>query len=202
MSRTKNTGKLTAQAIYAVASQFMTKENAARIAGYTQKSATAQHINVKPYAYEIAEIRQRLSMIPGFVSYFDQIADLHEIRVEARLDGDRASRIAADKEINKMQGYPAPLKMEIEGRQRVTVAVMEFKQLVGESGIDPLTVRRELDYRKRIKEGNNTPQQKEVGDEQSEQPEGIKESGAAWDREGEGVRVGNVGREVASGVSV
>ena len=149
--RPKKAEGLSKSAIYAVLSTFMTKDQAARVAGYSGKSARAQHINTKPYAVEISEMRSRLQDLPGFASFLDTIADLVDIREKSKNDGDRQSRLAANKQIAKNMGYEAPLKMELEQRLHINVAAQIIHEVLRQ-GLTPAAVREELKRRKRAKE--------------------------------------------------
>jgi hypothetical protein len=139
------------RAIYAILSTVLDKGTAKVISGYGEGTNPGM-IDIAPYAGTVSEIREKLSNIPGLVSYLDQVSKLVQIRDEAMADGDRESALAAMREANKMQGYLAPLKLEVESRVKVTGAVMELKVLLGATGLTPTAVGKELERRRKVKE--------------------------------------------------
>ena len=138
-------------AVYAVLSIFMPKEDAAKLAGYSESSAAAQHINVKPYAVEVADIRKRLADIPNFVSFLDLAVDLKQIKDNAITEKDYQSALGAIKQLSKNMGYEAPLKMEMEARIKIGGAAQIIHDVLMR-GITPEKIAAEKERRKRIKE--------------------------------------------------
>lgn len=132
----KENPKLPKAAVYSVLSALLPPRQAADLAGLSPKHKIA-HINVAPYQVEVNDIRKKLAELPGMCSYLDQIVRAVEIRDDEEVD--TTNRLAAIKEINKMQGYLAPVKMEMEQRVKISGAVMELKAIIG-SGITPQAI--------------------------------------------------------------
>jgi len=143
--------KIPNDAVYAVLRVVLPDRDAKVLAGYSKNSHCGK-LNIKRYALTVDEVRQRLSDMPGLVSYLDQIAKLARVQEESLDDGDRDSFLAAARTINKMQGYDAPQKIEVDQRSRITIADMEIKAIMTEYGVQPEEIRKELERRKQIKE--------------------------------------------------
>ena len=142
--------ELPQSAVFAVLNTILPVSQARALAGYADKSSRGR-IDVSRYSMTVGEIRDKLADIPGLVSYMDQIAELIQMKASAKTVGDNATVLASIKEINKMQGYIAPLKMEIENKIKISGAVLELKAIIGKTGIGPADIRAELERRKEAK---------------------------------------------------
>lgn len=141
--------KLPKSAAYAVlVASGLPKMIAKKAAGYSEKSNDMPKI--EPYAIEVKEIRQRLSDLPGFVSYVDLISWFNAVKDNSEVD--ITNRKDAAKAIVKMQGYDAPLKMEVESKVKVTGAVMQLKQLLTNTGLNAQVIIQEQERRKKVRE--------------------------------------------------
>lgn len=140
---------LSGLAIYSVLKTILPEGVARVLAGYSPNTRLGKgNAGTDRYSMTVSQIRERLSDIPGLVSYIDQVAKLVECRDGALREGDRDGFLGATREINKMQGYLAPLKMEVENRVKISGAVLELKAIMGQTGLTPDLVRREQERRK------------------------------------------------------
>ena len=142
---------LTQQQIYAVMTAVMPKYLAKAAAGYSGKSKVNPDKACQPYDMDVAEIRKRLSEIPGFASAWDVIKDLVEIKTESMVEKDYEVALAAIKQLSKVMGYEAPLKMEVENNVKIQGAARIIHEVVAQ-GVTPGAVRAEIERRKQAKE--------------------------------------------------
>ena len=139
-------GMIPKAAVFAVLSTILPQKEAELLSG------VGHSYNNKPNAFKrygltVKEIREKLADQPGLVSYLDVIADLVKVKNESMGDGDRESAVAAIREINKLQGYNAPQKIEVDNKIQISAAVVELKAILG-TGLSADDVKKELQKRK------------------------------------------------------
>jgi hypothetical protein len=137
--------------IYAVMKTVMPKYLAKTAAGYSAKTRGNPDKQCVSYEMDVTAIRARLAEIPGFASAWDVIKDLVEIKTGSMEEKDYEVALAAIKQLSKIMGYEAPLKMEVQGSMKIEGAARLIHEVVAQ-GITPGAVRAEIERRKAAKE--------------------------------------------------
>jgi hypothetical protein len=109
----------------------MPEDRAKQLAGYAPSTKPSA---IKPYKIAVQEIRERLQQVAG-VTLADQIAWY----AQASSDPSNATSdsISARKQIDKLLGYEAPQKVEVNERREIVSAVSIFRNFSETTGLNP-----------------------------------------------------------------
>jgi hypothetical protein len=116
--------------VYTVLCGVMTPSKAKQLAGYEDSTKPPELVDPRTPA----EIRERLQSIAG-VTLADQIGFYADAREDDNVP--MTERISAAKQIDKVLGYEAPTRVEIQERKQIFLALQTFQAVLAKNHISP-----------------------------------------------------------------
>lgn len=131
--------ELSRQIVFNVLSAVMPQERAKVLAGY---SPGTNPTKLKGFNVTVDAVRDRLRETAG-VTIADQVA--WYLKASGEAEGATSEQINARKQIDKLMGYEAPQKVEINERKEILFAANTFKNFISETGMSPVQLKKALD---------------------------------------------------------
>ena len=125
--------------VFNVLSAVMPNEQAKLLAGY---SSGTNPCKLRGYSTTVEAIRDKLREVAG-VTLADQVA--WYLRASGTPENATGEQINARKQIDKLMGYEAPQKVEINERKEILIAAHTFKNFMSETGLNPMQLKKALD---------------------------------------------------------